>query len=950
MNPHDESRLADHRHAFLRHLPRRVELIGRRLHRFLQDGWDINGLALVHDDARWLGAACERHGLDDAGKHFGHLHVLLADALQNQELPDPELGERLWHLIEDIGEAVPMMAEVTAEPVAQTGQAQSLHRAETPPPHYWRRWGDDAPPPALPAEAASARPARATAAAAEPEVRAPTAPAQAEAEQADALLAEALRAEADAAAADPAAVAGDPAPATASPTEDAPAPAPPVRKGRAKAAAAKPEPAAKAPARPAPPAARPAPPPPRPVAPPAPVDGLRVYHLTEHGPLSLELDQRMEALGYEVELLESAEELHELLGALPAHLVLVDAAFAEQLEGVGETVRQARERGPHRVLLVALSETDDIGLRLSAQRCGVDALVVEPNGAQEVLRRLAQLLQPGSEEPYRVLIVEDDRSQALFAEGILRNAGMDTRVVLDSLEVLGVLTDFQPDLVLMDLHMPHANGIELTVLIREQEGFLDTSIVFLSGEPDPDRQFDVLEAGGDDFIAKPVRPRHLIAAVQNRIQRHRATAARRSLRQGRDPATGLHERGELMGRLEAHLADRQAGPGGVLFLEVESVNLLRDRLGLTTLEQLLAQVGRMIGERAGDTAAARFGDGSYLLLDEQHDIAGLEALASQLRGALVQHPFDVHGHPLRLRVSVGICAFEHRLADVAAVLNAVERAAREARTSDKGIRNFEPAQPSEAAREAALVRQIREAIALNRLTLHYQPVVAVAGSDDSQYQVLLRLRDAEGKLLPAAEVVPLAERGDFIVDIDRWVLTAALKLIQQRRAEGKPLRLFVTQSALTLADPGQSAWLKSELVAHDVPGTSLVIELRLEDAAIHAATVREFCDQMLDDGVQFCLSQFEAGGEAEGLLGQLPLGFVKLARKYTASALSQQMRDELRVLIERAHRHGLEVIGHGVEDPQAAATLWMSGIDFIQGNLVQQADTDMDFDFHQAVL
>ena len=977
MNPHDESRLADHRHAFLRHLPRRVELIGRRLHRFLQDGWDINGLALIHDDARWLGAACEKHGLEDAGRHFGHLHLLLAETLQNQELPDQALGERLWNLIEDIGAAVPMMAEVVAEPGLQTQQdVQSLRRAETPPPHYWRRWGDDAPPPVAPggARERTATPVSRPASAPEPQP-ATDAAMGAEAEQVDALLAEAMLADPDQASPATelvietvAVTTPVPEPAPAPEAEPAPAkPAKTARKGRAKAAAdgaeapaaparAEPAPApapepapAPAPAAPAPAPVRPAPPP-RAVPPPAPVDGLRVYHLTEHGPLSLELDQRMEALGYEVELLESAEELHELLGALPAHLALVDAAFRDQLEAIGQTVRQARERGPHRILLVALSETDDINLRLMAQRAGVDALVVEPNGAQDVLRRLAQLLQPGSEAPYRVLIVEDDRSQALFAEGILRNAGMDTRVVLDSLEVLAALKDFQPDLVLMDLHMPHANGIELTVLIREQEGFIDTPIVFLSGEPDPDRQFDVLEAGGDDFIAKPVRPRHLIAAVQNRIQRHRATAARRTLRQGRDPATGLHDRAELMSRLENRLASAPGGRGGVMFLEVESVNLLRDRLGLTTLEQLLAQVGRMLGERAGDTPVARFGDGSYLLLDEQRDGAGLEALAGQLRGALVQHPFDVHGHPLRLRVSVGICAFEHRLADVAAVLNAVERAAREARTTDKGVKSHEPAQPSEAAREAALVRQIREAIALNRLTLHYQPVVAVAGSDDSQYQVLLRLRDADGRLLPAAEVVPLAERGDFIVDIDRWVLTAALKLIQQRRAEGKPLRLFVTQSALTLADPGQSAWLKSELVAHDVPGTSLVIELRLEDAAIHAATVRGFCDQMLDDGVQFCLSQFEAGREAESLLDSLPLGFVKLARKYTASALSQQMRDELRVLIERAHRHGLEVIGHGVEDPQAAATLWMSGIDFIQGNLVQQADTDMDFDFHQAVL
>jgi EAL domain-containing protein (putative c-di-GMP-specific phosphodiesterase class I) len=199
-------------------------------------------------------------------------------------------------------------------------------------------------------------------------------------------------------------------------------------------------------------------------------------------------------------------------------------------------------------------------------------------------------------------------------------------------------------------------------------------------------------------------------------------------------------------------------------------------------------------------------------------------------------------------------------------------------------------------------------------------------------------------------VVPLAERGDFIVDIDRWVLQASMALIRDRRAEGRPLRLYVTQSPLTLADPGQATWLKAELAAHDVPGTSVVIELRMEDAATHAATVRHFCDAMVADGVQFCLSQFEAGNESERLLDALPLSFVKLARKYTTTATTPHLRDEVKVLIDRAHRRGLEVIGHGVEDAQAAATLWMSGIDFIQGNLVQQADRGMNFDFQQAVL
>jgi EAL domain-containing protein (putative c-di-GMP-specific phosphodiesterase class I)/CheY-like chemotaxis protein len=529
---------------------------------------------------------------------------------------------------------------------------------------------------------------------------------------------------------------------------------------------------------------------------------------------------------------------------------------------------------------------------------------------------------------------------------------MESQVVLDSLGVMPALESFQPDLILMDLHMPSASGIELTALIREHEAFIDTPIVFLSGESDQDRQFDAIDAGGDDFLAKPIRPRHLISAVQNRVRRHRAMANRRAPKTGgRNAATGLYERGELLERIAAHLANcPRPVPGGLLFLEIESSALLRERLGLSSLEQLMTDVSKMIVDKVGDSAVARFGDGSFLVFDAARDDAALEALATNVRNALVQQPFQAQGHPLRLRVSLGVCALHHGFAELGVALNAVEKVAREARTFERGIRRYEPPKDAEAQREASLLKQLREAVDLQQLELLYQPVVAVAGSDDSQFQVLLRLRDSTGKLRSAAEIIPMAEAGDFIVDIDRWVMLQALALIRDRRADGRPLRLFVTQSPLTLAAGGQSAWLKAELAAHEVPGTSLVIELRLEDAAVHAATVRQFCEAMVEDGAQFCLSQFEAGPESEPLLEQLPLGFVKLARKYTAGNMSQAVRDELKVLITRAHRRGLEVIGHGVEDAQAAATLWMSGIDFIQGNLVSQANQDLDFDFHQAVL
>jgi EAL domain-containing protein (putative c-di-GMP-specific phosphodiesterase class I)/PleD family two-component response regulator len=677
---------------------------------------------------------------------------------------------------------------------------------------------------------------------------------------------------------------------------------------------------------------------------------FRVYHLSASGELALALDQRLEAQGLEVELLEDPEELNELLSAIPADLVLVDAEFSEHLEGIGAAVRLARGRSSkQRLLLVALVEADDIGLRLSARRAGVDALLVAPTGVAEVFAKLQSLVDPEREESFRILIVEDDRSQALFAEGILRNAGMDSLVVTDALDVMPALQQFRPDLILMDLNMPGANGIELTALIREQDAFAHTPIVFLSGESSEDLQFDAIDAGGDDFLSKPIRPRHLISAVQTRVRRHRQQESRRARRPDKDVATGLVYRKTLLQQLEGEIAGGQQA-GGLVFFELENLGLLRERIGLTALEILLGDVARLLTQTLGEQPATRFGDGSFLVLDRQREEPGLESLAVQVRQLLMDNAFQALGHPLRLRLSAGVAAFRHGFRQADAMINAVEKVARDARSHERGVRRYEPPRAVEALKEATLLNLVREAIAQDTLSLLYQPVVAVAGSELSQYQTLLRLRDADGNLHSAAEIIPMAERSNLIVEIDRWVMGQALALIQERQAEGQQLRLFVTQSSLTLAAPDQDAWLTTELRDADIAGDQVVIELRLDDVAVHLGTVKYFCEAMASEQVRFCLSQFEAGRESESLVDQLPLGFVKLARKYTAGTLGPQMREELKALIARVHRHQLLVIGHGVEDAQAAATLWMSGIDFIQGNLVQQAGQDMSFDFNQAVL
>ncbi|MBB4656186.1 EAL domain-containing protein (putative c-di-GMP-specific phosphodiesterase class I)/PleD family two-component response regulator [Xanthomonas sp. F14] len=549
-----------------------------------------------------------------------------------------------------------------------------------------------------------------------------------------------------------------------------------------------------------------------------------------------------------------------------------------------------------------------------------------------------------ADAPYRVLIVEDDRSQALFAQSVLHGAGMHAQVEMTAASVPQAIQDYHPDLILMDLHMPELDGIRLTTLIRQQPGQQLLPIVFLTGDPDPERQFEVLDSGADDFLTKPIRPRHLIAAVSNRIRRARQQALQQagepvSVRS--NPETGLPTRGHVMELLADALARKQAG--GLFFIEIASALGLRERYGYAAYERLMTQAGHRLASAAHPYPLARLNDNSFLLLGVDMPESSLEQHALEIRQRLSAHAFPVREEEsVHVRCAIGVAPLGLGFDDTGSALEAVERTALQARLRSDGVQAYLAPSQAEQQEQLRLVE--------GQLELAYQPIVAVAGGDTAQYQVLLRLRQADGTLLSAGQVIPAAEAAGRIADLDQQVMDHALGLLHLYQHAHPPLRLFVSQSPRTLARDAFADWLLKALLERGVAGQSLIVDLRLDDALIHAVTVQQFCAKLMPAGVQFCLSQFEPGDEANALLDQLPLSFVRMANRFADAHGNTAVRDELRSVINIAHQRGLLIIGQRIEDPQAAAAMWMSGVDFIQGNLVQTVGKELDFDFTNAVL
>ncbi|MEJ2214286.1 MAG: response regulator [Gammaproteobacteria bacterium] len=169
--------------------------------------------------------------------------------------------------------------------------------------------------------------------------------------------------------------------------------------------------------------------------------------------------------------------------------------------------------------IIMISSEGNIQLRLAAMRSGINRYFCEPEDDAQIIDEIKLLFKPKLDTASKVLIIEDDVTQAEFASSILTKAGMETHVVTHPLKVMDSLMSFRPDIILMDIYMPDANGLELTSIIRDDLRYQATPIVFLSGETDQEKQLNALLLGADDFIMKPIRPKVLIATVQNRIKR-----------------------------------------------------------------------------------------------------------------------------------------------------------------------------------------------------------------------------------------------------------------------------------------------------------------------------------------------------------------------------------------------------------------------------------------------
>lgn len=367
----------------------------------------------------------------------------------------------------------------------------------------------------------------------------------------------------------------------------------------------------------------------------------------------------LSAYGYEVRLFRSPPELVKAAAADTPSAIVAECNQAP-LNVVGEglplssaigQINEAQDEQP--VPVVWCCSQDDLTTRLQTVRMGGAGFLRQPVDVDVLLLKLHELTQQVTQEPFRILVVDDEPALARLYALVLRQAGMTVHVVTDPLLVMEPLVEFKPDLVLMDVYMPGCSGIELAAVIRQQQAFLDIPIIFLSIERDVAQQLEAMRQGGDDFLVKPLQPRHLVSAVSTRARRARGL---RQLMQ-RDSLTGLWSHASTREHLGVELdrAKRLGHPLALALLNIDHFAAINIKHGHAAGDHVLRSLARLLDGRLRQTdVVGRFGGDEFAVIMNNSSSAAAQRVIEGMRATFASFTHAGNGSEFRVSFSAGI--------------------------------------------------------------------------------------------------------------------------------------------------------------------------------------------------------------------------------------------------------------------------------------------------------
>lgn len=407
-----------------------------------------------------------------------------------------------------------------------------------------------------------------------------------------------------------------------------------------------------------------------------------------------------------------------------------------------------------------------------------------------------------------------------------------------------------------------------------------------------------------------------------------------------DTITGLVNRYEFERCLKAAIESAQTNKRNhvLAYIDLDQFKIVNDKCGHIAGDELLRQIALILKRSIrGSDVVARLGGDEFGIIYYDSTLETAQQQAQRLLNAIGEYRFSWLGNTFGIGASIGMVAITNESCTLTNLLSQADAACYAAK--DGGRNRIHLGLPDdvtiqERRNEMQWIGRLEEALAKNAFVLYVQPIVPVLDPlQRGHYEVLIRLREENGEIIPPMAFIPAAERYGFMPKLDRWVIDNTFKAFVKIRDEGaEEVHFGVNISGSSMGDEKTKQFVRGLFGYYGVPYHAITFEITETEAITNMTNALSFINEFRELGCKFALDDFGCGLSSFSYLQNIPIDYLKIDGSFVHDIhLNSVNRAMVAAINDIAHVMGIETICEFVENMAVMYVLDELEVDYAQG-------------------
>ena len=429
--------------------------------------------------------------------------------------------------------------------------------------------------------------------------------------------------------------------------------------------------------------------------------------------------------------------------------------------------------------------------------------------------------------------------------------------------------------------------------------------------------------------------------VLNDVTNIRILSRRLKYQASHDILTKLINRSEFEKRLNGAitLAQNHEGNSAVLYIDLDRFKLINDICGHAAGDELLKQVAKLLRSIVEKkNSVARMGGDEFAVLIEDTNIDDAEKVAEKILADLAAYRFSWDEKTFSIECSIGLAEIQPSCDGLTYILNAVDSACYLAKESGRNcIRKYCDGDDTiiERKGQERWIQHFDRAIETNGLVLYAQPIVSLAKDKPKKtsIEVLVRMLDEDGSIIPPNAFLPAVERYDRAYKLDRWIIEKVFQYISENKRKVKELtKISINLSGQSVAEDELLPFIQDKTREYKIDSRKICFEVTETAAIANLTTAIDLIEQLKDDGFLFALDDFGSGLSSFAYLKTLPVDFLKIDGIFVKDMQTDKVNYAMvKAIHEMSAVLDKQTIAEYVENEAVVELLTEIGVDYGQG-------------------